>query len=246
MYLHRRATDGAVFYVGKGKGRRAWDKRRGYNAHWHRVAVKHGVIVEIYKDGMSECCAMPLESVLIGIIGIDNLTNITLGGGHSGYEWTDEQIAKKSGENHFNYGKKLSKETIGKISKSQSGKNHHNYGGTISDRQKAEISKRMSGTNHPMFGKHHTYESRRKISEAHKGVPKPVGFSDSMKKPIQTECGMTFDSVSSAVVWLKANGKPKAHTGSISRCASGVKYYNTAYGYRWSFVTRHLADQPKP
>lgn len=51
VYLHRRATDGSVFYVGKGKGRRGWDLKREYNKHWIRAAIKHGITVEIGAEG---------------------------------------------------------------------------------------------------------------------------------------------------------------------------------------------------
>lgn len=85
VYLHRRATDGRVFYVGKGKGRRAWSRVARSN-HWHNTSKKNGIIVDIYRDGLSDSCALTLEVILIGLLGIENLVNQTLGGeGMSGF-----------------------------------------------------------------------------------------------------------------------------------------------------------------
>lgn len=84
VYLHRRATDGSVFYVGKGKGRRGYSPI-GRNKHWRYCAMKNGVTVEIYKDRMSETCAFTLEKVLISCYGIESLSNVSTGGdGSSG------------------------------------------------------------------------------------------------------------------------------------------------------------------
>ena len=60
VYLHRRKTDNKVFYVGKGKNRRAWctDKR---NKHWNNVVDKHGFNVDIVFEGLSEQEAFQIE-----------------------------------------------------------------------------------------------------------------------------------------------------------------------------------------
>lgn len=64
VYLHRRATDNSVFYVGKGKSNRAWGCAQR-SKYWKFVAQKHGVFVEIEKDGMIESDAFGLEVELI-------------------------------------------------------------------------------------------------------------------------------------------------------------------------------------
>ena len=53
VYLHRRKSDGLVFYVGKGFNKRATHVH-GRNEHWNRVALKHGVIAEIVFDNLTE------------------------------------------------------------------------------------------------------------------------------------------------------------------------------------------------
>lgn len=55
VYTHRRADDGSVFYVGKGKGNRAWVSG-GRSLFWQNVAAKHGLKVEVIFFGTEEEC----------------------------------------------------------------------------------------------------------------------------------------------------------------------------------------------
>jgi hypothetical protein len=52
IYVHLRADSGLPFYIGKGKGMRAYNQDR--TTYWKRVAKKHGVIVEILHLGLTE------------------------------------------------------------------------------------------------------------------------------------------------------------------------------------------------
>lgn len=87
-YLHRRATDGTVFYVGKGTAPRSPKKpihSRAYdtykrNHYWRNVAAKHGYTVEIFASCADDKEAQRVERELIASIGRDNLTNMTDGG----------------------------------------------------------------------------------------------------------------------------------------------------------------------
>lgn len=83
VYVHKRNDTGKVFYVGKGRNRRAWrwDNR---NPHWLHVAKRHGFSVVIVREGMNKDCAMSLEKSLIRAYGIENLCNYTLGGDGTG------------------------------------------------------------------------------------------------------------------------------------------------------------------
>lgn len=80
VYLHKRPTDQSVFYVGKGKNKRAWTKK-SRNNHWNNVVHKYGGFdVEIVADKLTEQEAFSIEAEQIVIYGIENLTNQTLGG----------------------------------------------------------------------------------------------------------------------------------------------------------------------
>lgn len=108
VYAHYRKTTGEIFYIGKGNGRRAWSGKRA-NRYWHHIATKDGFDVRIIKDGLSEVCALTLETALIFIHGRypnGPLVNMTDGGeGTSGWEpsveWKKNRsaCAKKAWEN---------------------------------------------------------------------------------------------------------------------------------------------------
>lgn len=53
VYVHRRASDNLPFYVGKGKDKRAWNFH-ARSKFWNNTKAKHGVIVEIVFEDLSE------------------------------------------------------------------------------------------------------------------------------------------------------------------------------------------------
>lgn len=78
-YTHSR-PDGSVFYVGKGKGRRAWNFTHGRNPYHRRVVEKYGrenIVVTVYPCA-DEAAAFELEKRLIAEH--PRLTNMTEGG----------------------------------------------------------------------------------------------------------------------------------------------------------------------
>jgi len=78
VYVHTRATDGSIFYVGKGEGKRAWSKNR--NKHWKNIATKHGYNVTILLNNLTEEQAFILEKQTIATLGRESLCNMTDGG----------------------------------------------------------------------------------------------------------------------------------------------------------------------
>jgi len=79
VYKHINKNTNEVFYIGKGCGKRAWNKSQR-NSYWHRYTKKNDYIIEIVKKDLSEDEAYNLEVKLIGEIGLDKLTNIQPGG----------------------------------------------------------------------------------------------------------------------------------------------------------------------
>jgi len=64
-YAHFRKSDGLCFYIGKGKGDRAWTSSNDRSVHWHNVADKHGLRVEIVAEWGTAAEAFEHERVLI-------------------------------------------------------------------------------------------------------------------------------------------------------------------------------------
>lgn len=124
VYVHRKKTDGTVFYVGQGKGNRWKSYKR--SPFWHSVRRKYGFTAHKIAEGLSQQCALSIERAVIAVIGRDNLTNLTDGGdaGPTGYRHTPERLIELR-----SYSPTL--ETRDKISKSIRGVNHPNFDPTV-------------------------------------------------------------------------------------------------------------------
>ena len=96
VYEHIRLDSNAVFYVGKGKGRRCFESRRR-NLYWKRIVSKAGGFdVRVVVDGIDEELAFLAEQELISKLKTQGivLANLTDGGeGVSGYNHTEETKA---------------------------------------------------------------------------------------------------------------------------------------------------------
>jgi hypothetical protein len=101
VYVHRKKTNGDVFYVGKGKGNRAW-LTTTRSLLWNRTKDKYGYIVEIVQNNLQEWYAFELEKELICKYGRkDNKTGILVnmsdgGEGPSGQLISEAQRKKLS------------------------------------------------------------------------------------------------------------------------------------------------------
>jgi hypothetical protein len=137
VYLHRRAIDGRVFYVGKGAGRRAW-ATNGRSRYWRNIATRHGFTVEIAQAGMQEWWAFELECALIALYGRDTLCNLTDGGeGASGFVRSAESSLKAAEKNR---GRKHTAETIERMRAAQ---------GNRSQKTRMKLSKAKTGIPRP-------------------------------------------------------------------------------------------------
>lgn len=109
VYVHRRKSDGSVFYVGKGHGYRAWATKR--SAYWSKIARKHGFTVEIVENGYTEWFAHEREIQLIEQYGRENICNHTDGG--EGCSNPSKEAREKIGA--ANRGRRRSAEHIERI-----------------------------------------------------------------------------------------------------------------------------------
>jgi hypothetical protein len=149
VYIHLKEDTLEPFYVGKGKGERAfrtWNR----NAFWKNVVNKHGYLIKIIYEGISEEEAFALEKETISNlkeIGV-TLTNLTNGGdGVSGHKHSEESK------------KKMSEAKKGKPNLALKGKEK-------SPEHKERLRQLRLGAKQPC-----TEETRLKIIEAKKGKP---------------------------------------------------------------------------
>lgn len=155
VYFHRRATDDAIFYVGKGKGRRAWSAS-GRNRQWQFVQRKHGYKVQIVKSDMSEPCALTLERILIFGLGRPLLVNsVDGGGGTTGWRHSEETKMRIGA---FNKGKKASLKALEALDRFRF------------QPRTAEWRSNMSAAAKARKGRAHSAETRAKIAASHIGI----------------------------------------------------------------------------
>lgn len=156
VYIHRRQSDGQIFYVGKGKDRRAWSAN-GRNRYWRFIVAKHGFSVQIVHEKLPEHCALSLERAVVTAIGKDRLANQTDGGGGiCGWRHSPEVRARiaeagKGRKNNENQRRALLE---------------HNANRVVSD----ETKRRQSIAASKRERRPHTAETRAKIAASHIGI----------------------------------------------------------------------------
>lgn len=102
VYVHIRAVTGEPFYYGKGCGTRAWDHfQKGCRSEWWlKVAKKHGVLVKIIQDNLTneEAKVLEIKAIADARSRKENIVNIHPGGDGFDSE-TAKRIVKKQWEN---------------------------------------------------------------------------------------------------------------------------------------------------
>lgn len=176
VYVHRRATDGTIFYVGKGKGQR-YRQTQGRSEYWRRTVAKYGWVREIVCPNLTEHCAFCIEKILIA--SIPNLTNLSTGG-------------------EGGAGAKRSAKYIEYMRVRMTGKNNPMYGvpKTLTEDHKRKISAANKGRPKPpgtgakvaakLRGRKASEEMRAKLRAGHKG--KHEGEKNSMYGATREKC----------------------------------------------------------
>ena len=237
VYIHRKATTGDVFYVGKGRDKRAWT-RKSRNVYWHRIVKKHGVIVEILQDGLQEWAALELETDYIALYGRKNtghgpLINLTDGGDNPPH--TPESLAagvrtRKSNPEHKT--KLLAR--LAELHKDPMWLEKLRV-------KTAERSKKESWQNNVRAAlKKRTQDPswRASIKAARAAQAENPKWVDAVQKACNkpvlcVETGQVFESGVAAVKWLGVKN-PKTAVNGISRACKNPAF--TSYGYHWQFM----------
>jgi hypothetical protein len=237
VYLHRKASTGEVFYVGKGVKDRAWSKAR--SRYWMRVVAKHGYTVEIVQSGLQEWYAIELEADLIALYGkasdgLGLLVNLTdKAGGLSGHRHTKDSIQKMR---IAKFGKPVSDDHKAK---------------NIANLYKPEVvANRAIAVSASLKGKPLKDSQKQKMSLTRKGRAMSESHKDALKKarfasldswrvacgalPILCiNTGIVFKTACCAAAWV-AEKNPKAVPNPIRLVCKGKA--KTAYGYTWRYA----------
>lgn len=211
VYIHRRQSDGRIFYVGKGCHYRH-STTNGRNKYWHRVARKHGWYWEILHSSLPECCAHSIEKMLISALK-PMLVNVTDGGeGVSGLKHT-AAAKRKMVENR------------------KPGFVPYWSGKKMPDALKAKFRAAK-------LGKAQSPEHAAKSRTAKLGKPQPQSAKDATRRiksrQIQSGNGEIFPSAAEAARKLSERLSVNCSQGNISMAATGRR--NTAYGLTWAYT----------
>lgn len=204
VYTYTRLDTGKVFYVGKGRGRRAYSLSKR-NKYFKSIVDKTDFLVNIVYINLSEDEAFSKEKELIKFYREQDihLANMTDGGeGLSGYiqsEETRKKISKSLIGNKYSLGYKHTNETKQKMSRTRKGRPGPNKGKTASEETKKRMSIKRKGRK-PNLGKKHSAEAIRKMIASRSGCNNP-----NSKKVIDISSGFIFDSIKEAAVSKNIN-----------------------------------------
>lgn len=193
VYEHWRTDRDECFYVGKGKGMRAFEKNKNRNEHYLRVLNKlsqtgHDVKIVIYCDNLEEGDAFNIEMERIAFWrgrGIQ-LCNLTIGGdGIRGIG--EETLAKMRASSRKRWEKQENRKKHSEATKrgmarpEVKAKCGHNLGkklpkevgrkisAALKGRKRPYMTEMLSGESNPFYGKKHTPETLERISAKKRG-----------------------------------------------------------------------------
>lgn len=256
VYLHKRKTDGTIFYVGKGKGSRATAKG-GRNRWWKSVEAKSGFYHEILQDGLTneQACQLEVETIASLKVSGVRLCNIAAGG-ESGLVGIPLSEPHKEILRQRKIGKKQSPEHARKSAMAKVGKKQpaEAVEALIAKKRKpvinsdGDVYQSACHAAKAMAEKLGVYPSQGNISMAARGeraeaygrawsydtsktpdAPSPIKAS--MKKVFCSN-GMEFNSTQDATRWV-ASWRGSANNQCITACARNEK--GSAYGFTWRY-----------
>lgn len=229
VYIHRRATDGLPFYVGKGRGRRAYSPK-DRNKHWRHIDAKHGRTLQFVADGLSEAEAFELEGFLIAFMGRKDLgtgplVNMTDGGeGHAGYQQSPEAVEARVAPLR---GLKRTPEQRARMSASMKGirksPEHREKIRQALLAMPENMAWREAGRA-ALIGRPVSDETRVKIKNSQPHARKV--------RCIETQ--QCFANLEDAAKWARSQGYKKASKSAI--CAVCAGRSKTAYGRKWEYA----------
>lgn len=249
VYIHRRGTDGKVFYVGKGHGNRVTDKS-GRNNHWHNVTAKHGMSVEIVESGLQEWYALEREIELIAMFkeSGEPLVNQTSGGeGFSGGEFTAlhrERIsdgvraALHEGRMWTETHRANHKASVMAAAQTPAWKAATSAANRVTWADAIVRERRISGMTtafrSPDVIAKRSASAQKRWSDTEARDKARASKIKQMRAVVCDQSGQVFQSVKEAMRWLRSSGFDSAAASNIR--AACQKKLKTAYGFSWNYV----------
>lgn len=259
VYLHRRASNNKIFYVGKGC-RYRHKKTEGRSEHWHNIVRKHGYTIEIVQHGMQEWWAFELERELILKYKDQGLCNRTEGGeGASGYKITEETRRKHKAQRWSKeWRENLSQKAKERFSNPEFVARFKVQQQAVMNREDVKQKLRIAATkqgatveskklrreaNLKYFANPEHIENHRKKALARFDTPDKRAAHAQAKAILCVETGVIFGTGKLAEEWLKST-IGRGDNSQISKVCRGL--IKSTYGYTWRFVTPATATAGSP
>jgi hypothetical protein len=178
VYEHWRMDREECFYVGKGKGRRAYNmkSRTAFHKAIQDKVLRIGSAIEvrIVSSGLTEAEAFALECERIAMWRSDgaDLANLTDGGEGRTGAIVGAETREKLRKAHL--GKPKSAEHCKHVSESKKGKAPYRPGYVVSEATRQKMREKSLGQPSSVKGIPRSAEVRAKISAARKGKPSPM------------------------------------------------------------------------
>ena len=255
VYVHKKKTDGTIFYVGKGKGRRAY-QMSNRSMYWDNVSKKHGVDVEITHIGLTESQSFYIEKKMIQKIGRENLVNLTPGGEGNSDPWKEETRSKRVAaiqsacnseewirKNHeftkSDWYRSFSSERSKRIFSIPEIKNKHSESikaWASSKENRERVSRQWKGVKRTQSTREKMSQSQKDIKRSQERLNAIADIGRKYRKPIICiEEGIEFSCVGDAAKWLRNNGSKQKQIESNIRNALKLRK-PTACGYTWRYA----------
>jgi hypothetical protein len=251
VYIHRRASNGKAFYVGKGtryRHKSKWNRSQ----HWHNIVNKHGYTIEIVQAGMQEWWAFELERELILKYQAEGLCNRTEGGeGASGCVASDE-TKQKHRERRWSpeWRQNLSQKAKERFSNPEFKLQYIERQRQVMNRP--EVKAKLSAAMIKHFSDPEARNRTRLLSLKQFSDPKAVEIAKAIalarfdspekrakhaqaKAVVCLANNLVFGTTTLAAEWVSSWRGTKADNSQIAKACRGV--IPTAYGLRWKYLT---------
>lgn len=244
VYAHHRATDGLLFYIGKGTRGRAFS-HHNRNSYWKKIVGKHGFVAKIVSPLMSAHCAFTLERIMMAANWHPRMANVSLGGDGTPYHSVESRAkmsASLKGRKYLPGARIKAFEKRGKPIINSDGEIfptsreaqrvlEKRWGRKISS---GALSGALNGKHAHVYGLKWSFDTS-KVPES----PLPENYG------VPFECietGEIFSSLTDAVNALKER-RGKSSSGLLSDAANKGR---KAYGFHWRYVQCPTLHSARP